>query len=249
MLDRGIIQASSSPFASPVVLVGKKDGTWRLCINYRELNKKTVKDKFPIPVIDELIDELARAHKSKTDHWSHLAAVFTLMKDNQMYAKQSKCFFVVDKVKYLGHFISGKGIEIDPSKISVVDSWPVPKSVKELRSFLGLTGYYRKFVRGYATISRNLTDLLKKGNFQWNELTQDSFEKLKLALTTAPVLAIPDFNKEFVVETDTSKTGIGAFLMQDSHPLAFISRALGKKWQKLSVYEKELLAIVFAIQK
>ncbi|KAL8087899.1 hypothetical protein AgCh_037877 [Apium graveolens] len=126
------------------------------------------------------------------------------------------------KVEYLGHFISGKGIETDPSKISVVDSWPVP---------------------------RNLTDLLKKGNFQWNELAQESFEKLKLALTTAPVLAIPDFNKEFMVETDASKTGIGAVLMQDSYPLAFISRALGTKWQKLSVYEKELLAIVFAVQK
>ncbi|KAL8087895.1 hypothetical protein AgCh_037873 [Apium graveolens] len=215
---------------------------------YSELNKKTVKDKFPIPVIDELIDELAGAQCfSKLD----LRAGYHQLRlhPDEMYAKQSKCFFAVDKVEYLGHFISGKGIETDPSKISVVDSWPVPRSVKELRSFLGLTGYYRKFVRGYATINRNLTDLLKKGNFQWNELAQESFEKLKLALTTAPVLAIPDFNKEFMVETDASKTGIGAVLMQDSYPLAFISRALGTKWQKLSVYEKELLAIVFAVQK
>lgn len=107
-------------------------------------------------------DDILVYSKNLNEHWMHLFAVFTLMKDNHMYAKQSKCTFAVNKVKYLGHFISGEGVETNPSKVFDVESWLVPRNVKELRSFLGLTGYYRKFVKGYAVISRNLTDLLKK---------------------------------------------------------------------------------------
>ncbi|XP_074327831.1 uncharacterized protein LOC141665748 [Apium graveolens] len=127
--------------------------------------------------------------------------------------------------------------------------WATPKCVKDLRSFLGLVGYYRKFIRNYAGISRSLTDLMKKSIFQWNEQAQVAFETLKNALVSAPVLALPNFTKMFVLETDASKDGIGAVLIQDNHPLAFLSKSLGPRWQKLSVYEKELLAIVTAIQK
>ena len=155
----------------------------------------------------------------------------------------------MDKIEYLGHFISGKGVETDPRKVESVAKWPVPKSVKELKSFLGLAGYYRKFIRNYSGISRDLNDLLKKGIFKWNDKAQVAFETLKSALIAAPVLALPDFDKIFVLETDASNEGIGAVLMQDGHPLAFLSRSLGPRWQKLSVYEKELLAIVTAVQK
>ena len=324
MLDRGIIQHSDSPYASPVVLVGKKDGSWRLCVDYRELNAQTVKNKFPIPVIDELIDELSGAvvfskldlragyhqlrmnpvdvfktafkthtghfeflvmpfgltnapasfqnwmnqvfqpllrkcvliffddilvySKTLDDHWQHLALVFSLMQQHQMFAKANKCVFAIDRVEYLGHFISANGVETDPSKVAAVQAWPIPKTVKELRSFLGLTGYYRKFVKSYAVISRPLTDLLKIGAFAWNEAAQQAFDQLKTALSSVPVLAIPNFEIPFEIETDASKGGIGA-VMQQGHPLAYISRALGPKWQRLAVYEKELLALVFAVQK
>lgn len=325
MLERGIIQNSSSPFASPVVLVGKKDGTWRLYVDYRELNHRTIKNKFPIPVRDELIDELARAtvfskldlragyhqlkvleqdvyktafktpaghfeflimpfgltnahasfqgwmysvskpllrrcvlvffddilvySKTKAEHWDHLAAVFERMRKHLMFAKESKCSFALNKVEYPGHYISAQGVENDPTKVVVVESWHIPASVKELRSFLGLVGYYRKFVKNYSIISKLLTDLLKKGAFAWFETIQQAFITLKKALISAPVLVVPDFDKQLIVETNASKTGIGAVLMQDNHPLAYISRALGPRWQRLSVYEKELLAIVVAVQK
>ena len=112
-----------------------------------------------------------------------------------------------------------------------------------------MTGYYRRFIRGYATLSRPLTDLLKKDGYEWNLEAARSFQALKKALMTAPVLALPNFELQFEVETDASNFGIGAVLQQKGHPIAFISKKLGARWQKLSVYEKELLAIVFAVQK
>ena len=114
---------------------------------------------------------------------------------------------------------------------------------------MGLAGYYRKFIKGYAMISKPLTDLLKVGEFKWTGTAQEAFVALKRALCQAPVLAVLDFSKTFIVETDASNGGIGAVLMQEGHPISFISRSLGPKWQQLSVYEKELLALVFAVQK
>lgn len=324
LLDAGTIRNSQSSFASPVVLVKKKDGTWRFCVDYRQLNEATVKDRFPIPLIEELLDELGQAsvfskldlragyhqirmadndvHKTAfrthqglfefvvmpfgltnapatfqslmnstfkdlmrkctlvffddilvysstmEQHLSDLEKVLSLLRKDSLYAKMSKCSFAGSNVEYLGHIISAKGVQTDPKKVSAVQQWPYPTTLKQLRGFLGLAGYYRRFIKSFGELARPLTDLTKKNAFHWSEEAAIAFDKLKAALTSAPVLALPDFSREFVIETDASSKGMGAVLMQNGHPLAFISKALSIKQQALSVYEKELLAILMAVK-
>jgi hypothetical protein len=270
MLRRGVIQPSNSPYASPVILVKKKDGGWRMCVDYRYLNTLTIKNKFPMPVVDELLDELKgskfftkldlrsgyhqirltegeefkTAFKTHHGHWEFkvmpfgltnapatfqsamnvifanllrkgvlifmddilvytktlpqhkelLQQVFQLLADHQFFIKRSKCSFAQLKLEYLGHVISAEGVATDPAKIAAIKKWPTPSSVKQVRAFLGLAGYYRKFIAQYGTISRPLTELLKKGvHFSWTSTTDQAFQALKVALTNAPVLALPDF--------------------------------------------------------
>lgn len=136
----------------------------------------------------------------------------------------------------------------DPEKISAVKSWPTSRSVKDIRSFLGLAGYYHKFVKNFGIMSRPLTSLLKKGQlFVWTEDHDQAFQALKTALVSAPVLALPDFAKTFEIETDACDSGIGAVLHQAGHPIAFVSKTLGPRHQTLSTYEKECLAILMAV--
>jgi hypothetical protein len=183
-------------------------------------------------------------------HVQHLGQVFELLDQQQLHLKQSKCLFAQKKLEFLGHVVSAQGISTDPRKVEVIQNWPIPRCVKDVRSFLGMAGYYRKFVAQFGIISKPLTALLKKNNlFVWTDQTNQSFMALKEALARAPVLALPNFTKTFTVETDASGGGIGAVLQQDGHPIAYISRALGPKNLGLSTYEKECLAILFAVEQ
>ncbi|XP_042010513.1 uncharacterized protein LOC121759078 [Salvia splendens] len=182
-------------------------------------------------------------------HTEQLHEVLSILQAHSFFVKLSKCTFCCSTVDYLGHLIEAGQLKPDPSKIEAMVAWPKPTTVKQLRGFLGLTGYYRRFIAGYASIAAPLTELLKKDAFAWSSLADDSFGRLKEAMTSAPVLRLPDFSKVFYVETDASDFGVGAVLLQDGHPLAFFSKKLGPRRRVTSTYHKELYAIVEAVQK
>jgi RNase H-like domain found in reverse transcriptase/Reverse transcriptase (RNA-dependent DNA polymerase) len=183
-------------------------------------------------------------------HSQHLTKVLQKLKDNELFAKLSKCAFGVTEIEYLGHVISSTGIATDPKKVEAMQNWPTPQNVRALRGFLGLVGYYRKFIKGYGVITKPLIELLKKKNvFHWSKEAAASFTALKTVLSTAPVLAMPNFTQPFVLETDASDQGMGVVLMQEKRPIAYMSKALGTKNQALSTYEKELMALLAAVQK
>lgn len=140
-------------------------------------------------------------------------------------------------------------ISADPEKLKAIQKWPIPTILKELRGFLGLTGYYRKFIKEYEKQARPLMDILKKQAFGWSSQATQAFGKLKAAIVNPPLLALPYFSKEFVVETDASSTGIGAVLLQEGKPLAYFSKTLSIRQQALSVYDKEMMAIVRVVEK
>lgn len=196
------------------------------------------------------MDDILIYAPSMEEHLRLLQQVFAILRDNQLFMKLSKCAFAQTEIEYLGHCISTKGVATEPSKIQAVKQWPVPKNIKELRGFLGLSGYYRKFIRHYGMPSKPLIELLKKGtSFAWTPSTQEAFDLLKLALVQAPVLAIPNFEKQFVLETDSSDVGFGVVLMQEGHPIAYLSKTVCLKNQGLSTYEKECMAIIMAVDK
>ncbi|XP_071916248.1 uncharacterized mitochondrial protein AtMg00860-like [Coffea arabica] len=226
LLDKKFIRPSVSPWGAPVLFVKKKDGTLRLCIDYRELNKITIKNKYPLPRIDDLFDQLKGARVfSKIDlksgyhqlkikegdiaktafriseeaHEQHLREVLGILKKERLYAKFSKCEFWLRSVAFLGHVISGQGVSIDPKKVEAVTNWPRPTNVTEVRSFLGLSGYYRKFVEGFSTIATPLSRLIqKRAKFAWTPKCEESFQELNRRLVCAPVLALPSGRDDFV---------------------------------------------------
>lgn len=158
-------------------------------------------------------------------------------------------FFGVDEIHYLGHVISAKGVHTEENKIQSITSWPTPNNLIKLRGFLGLTRYYMRFIQGYSKICKPLIDLLRKDAFVWNKDVQQAFDNLKSNMSQPPVLALPNFEKPFTIETDASAQGMGAMLLQEGHPIAFISKAFSPNNALLSAYERELLEVVFAVNK
>ena len=325
LLSKGFILPSISPWGAPVFFVKKKDGSLRLCIDYRQLNRVTICNQYPLPRIDELFDQLqgSRVYSkidlrsgyhqlrvqesdvpktafrtryghyeflvmpfgltdaqstfmdlmnrvfqpyldrfvivfinvilvysgSSEEHSEHLRIVLQTLRERQLYAKLSKCQFWLDRVAFLGHLISVEGISVDPQKIEAIVNWKPPMNVSEVRSFLRLAGYYRKFVERFSKIATPLTNLLKKDQkLEWLDTYQHSFEELRQRLTTAPVLALPSGKDGYVVYSDASRQGLGCVLMQDGRVIAYASRQLKKHEQNYPTHDLELAAVVFALK-
>lgn len=333
MLNKGIIRESTSPYSAPIWIVPKKQDAsnipkWRLVIDYRKLNEKTIEDKHPIPNIDDLLDKLGKcnyfttldlasgfhqiqvhpnsiektAFSTESGHYEFLRMPFglrnapatfqrminsvlrnfinknclvymddviifsTSLEEHLLYLDQilktlsdkglkiqlDKCEFLQKEVLFLGHKVTKNGLEPNPEKIKSIINFPLPKTSKEIKSFLGLVGYYRKFICNFAKIAKPLTQCLKKGNKIFISKDYiDAVEKLKRIISEKPILQRPDFNKSFIVTTDASNYAIGAVLSQNNNnsidlPICYASRTLNKSEINYSTIEKELLAIVWA---
>lgn len=329
LLTKGLIQPSTSPFGAPVLFVKKPDGSLRMVIDYRALNKITVKNRYPLPRIDDLLDQLHGAKvfssldllsgfwqlrikdedipktafktpfglyewkvlpmgltnspqifsaamadmfkgaigkyvlvylddvlifsKTPEEHLEHLEHVLSTLRANKFYAKPSKCSFNQRELHYLGYIISADGIKVDDRKTKVIQEWPTPKNVSEIRSFLGLSNYFRRFIQGYSKMTAPLRKLTcEKTPWHWDDKCQFAFDDVKHALTHAPVLAHPDFNKPFHLITDACGSqgdgGLGAVLIQDGRPIAYESRALIPAELNYSTTEQELLGVVHGLK-
>jgi hypothetical protein len=326
IMKKGYICQSVSPWGAPVLFMKKKDGTLRLCIDFRQLNKVIVKNKYPMSRIDDLFDQLkdekifskidlrsgyhqvrikdedisntafrkryghyeftvvpfGLSHapfvfmclmngvfrdyldkfviiflddilvysKSEEEHEQHPRMVLQVLRENQLYAKLSKCSFYQEKIHYLGHIISKDGIVVDPEKIKAIRGWSVPKNVTEVRSFMGLAGYYKGFIAGFSRIAHPITSLQRKEKkFQWTEDCERSFQQLKQLLTSAPILMIVDLNEEFVVCTDACKEGLGRFLSQNGFIICYESKKLKEHERNYATHDLELASIVHTLNK
>nr|AAM74297.1 Putative retroelement [Oryza sativa Japonica Group] len=325
LLQKGYIRPSTSPWGAPVIFVEKKDHTQRMCVDYRALNEVTIKNKYPLPRIDDLFDQLEGAtvfskidlhsgyhqlrireedipktafttryglfectvmsfgltnapaffmnlmnkvfmeyldkfvvvfiddiliySKTKEEHEEHLRLALEKLREHQLYAKFSKCEFWLSEVKFLGHVISSGGVAVDPSNVESVLSWKQPKTVSEIRSFLGLAGYYRRFIENFSKIARPMTRLLQKEvKYKWTEDCERSFQELKKRLVTAPVLILPDTRKGFQVYCDASRLGLGCVLMQEGKVVAYASRQLRPHENNYPTHDLELAAVVHALK-
>jgi len=305
LLEKKFIRPSASPWGAPVLLVKKKDCSSRLCVDYRQLNKLTIKNKYPLSRNDDLLDQLKGAavfskidlrsghhqilvkpedyeyvampfevtnaptifmdyinksivvfiddiliySESREEHAEHLRVVLEILREHQLYGKLSKCEFWLEEVQFLGHVISTQGIAVDPAKIETVVKWERPQTVTEVRSFLGLAGYYRRFVEGFSKRVNPLTQLTRKDHpFTLTNECEACFDDMKRRLMTAPVLVIPGPTKTFKVYCDASYQGLGCMLMQEKRPVGYASRQLKVHEKNYPTHDLELAAVVFALK-
>jgi len=195
----------------------------------------------------EFFDDILVYSTSWEEYTSDLRIVFALLLQHQFFVNGKKCHFGKQSVEYLGHIISFGGVAMDLTKVQTVIDWPIPSNAKGVRGFLGLIRYYQRFIKDYGKIDSSLTALTTNEGFTWNSKTQ-AFDSLKRHLTTFPILALPDFSKEFAIECDASCHCVGAILMQDGHKLAYYNKALAPHTFNKSIYEKEVMALVLAVQ-
>lgn len=185
-------------------------------------------------------DDILVYSSSWIDHLVKLESILEILQSHKLFARLSKCSFGVQIIEYLGHTLSGEGVVMDNSKLEAIQQWPQPNTLQQLRGFLDLTVYYRRFVKNYGKIVATFSDLLKRDCFKWSQAATTSFCQLRKTLITAPVLDAPNFKISFILETDASGSGIGVVLSQESHPIAFFSRKLSPIMQQQSAYAREL---------
>jgi hypothetical protein len=202
-------------------------------------------DKFVVVFIDDILI----FSKNEEEHDKHLCLVLQKLRENQLYDKLNKCKFWLKEVSFLGHIISEGGISVDTSKVKDTLSWKTPQNISDIRSFLGLTGYYRRFIEGFSKISKPMMELLAKGKtFEWTPRREASFQELKKRLTTTSVLTMPNMEKSFSIYCDASGQGLGCVLVQDGHVVAYASRQLRKHEEKYPTHDLELAAVVHALK-
>jgi hypothetical protein len=183
-----------------------------------------------------------------TDHLHHVRAILNILHQHHLFVKKSKYAFSTDSIFYLSHIISASGVAMDSAKVQAVADWPVPRSAQVVCGFLSLAGYYRKFIKEFGSITTPLTALLRKEGFSWSTEAEAAFTALKTAVTTVPILALPNFDQPFVVECDASTHGFGAVLLEGQHPVAFFSQPIAPCYRSLAAYERELIGLVLAVR-
>ncbi|GJQ91011.1 putative reverse transcriptase domain-containing protein [Tanacetum coccineum] len=202
-------------------------------------------DKFVIVFIDDILIY----SKNKEEHEEHLKLILELLKKEELYAKFSKCEFWIPKVQFLGHVIDSKGIHVDPAKIESIKDWASPKTPTEIRQFLGLAGYYRRFIEGFSKIAKSMTKLTQKNvKFDWGEKEEAAFQLIKQKLCSAPILALPKGSENFIVYCDASHKGLGVVLMQNEKVIAYASRQLKIHEKNYTTHDLKLGAVVFALK-